>query len=135
MVAQSARQLAAVLTAGGGTAPATTGRGGQTSAAGAGLAAGAGAAMTGLMARQMMGSMKQQLAQAANDALGVPRQPGQVHGGSGAARRGTTRLEVEVPPGVSGGQQLQVPHPQTGAVTIVTIPAGLRAGQTFQVDV
>eukprot|EP00941_MAST-03F_sp_MAST-3F-sp1_P005314 g5314.t1 len=46
----------------------------------------------------------------------------------------TSLIEVQVPENVFGGQLLQVPHPETGRVTTVTIPNGLLPGHYFKVQ-
>jgi len=42
-------------------------------------------------------------------------------------------FHVQVPPGVSPGQQLQLQHPQTGQAMLVTVPQGISPGGTFPV--
>lgn len=43
-------------------------------------------------------------------------------------------FQVQVPPGVSAGQQLQLNHPQTGLPLLVTVPAGIPPGGIFSVS-
>ena len=46
----------------------------------------------------------------------------------------TTRIGVQVPPGLSSGQSIQFQTP-SGMMMQAQIPAGVSAGQTFYVDV
>ena len=43
-------------------------------------------------------------------------------------------FQVQVPPGVSPGMQLQVAHPQTGQALLVTVPQGVPPGGVFSVS-
>ncbi|KAL7572428.1 hypothetical protein ACA910_006607 [Epithemia clementina (nom. ined.)] len=43
-------------------------------------------------------------------------------------------FHVQVPPGVSPGEQLEIQHPRTGRYQIVTIPPGVRPGGQFAVS-
>ena len=43
-------------------------------------------------------------------------------------------FQVQVPPNVTSGQQIQIAHPQTGQPLIVTVPAGVPHGGIFTVS-
>ena len=43
-------------------------------------------------------------------------------------------FQVQVPAGVTAGQQLQIAHPQTGAMLIVQVPPGVPPGGVFSVS-
>lgn len=43
-------------------------------------------------------------------------------------------FQIQVPPGVSPGMQLQVAHPKTGQMLIVPVPQGVSPGQVFSVS-
>ena len=43
-------------------------------------------------------------------------------------------FQVQVPAGVTAGQQLQIAHPQTGAMLIVPVPPGVPPGGVFSVS-
>ena len=42
-------------------------------------------------------------------------------------------FQVQVPPGVVAGQQLQISHPNTGAMLVVQVPQGVAPGGVFSV--
>jgi len=43
-------------------------------------------------------------------------------------------FQVQVPPGVSPGMQLQVAHPNTGQMLLVTVPQGVAPGGVFSIS-
>ena len=43
-------------------------------------------------------------------------------------------VSITCPPGHSAGMQVQVAHPTSGAMQVLTVPAGIAAGQSFQVQ-
>jgi hypothetical protein len=81
---------------------------------------------------------QQQMHQSAPAPYGAPQQqyPSQHHS-SGPVATGTavpdSVFHVQVPPGVSPGQQLQVQNPMTHQQLVVTIPQGVQPGGTFAV--
>jgi hypothetical protein len=81
---------------------------------------------------------QQQMHQSTPAPYGAPQQqyPSQHHS-SGPVATGTavpdSVFHVQVPPGVSPGQQLQVQNPMTHQQLVVTIPQGVQPGGTFAV--
>jgi hypothetical protein len=81
---------------------------------------------------------QQQMHQSAPAPYGAPQQqyPSQHHS-NGPVATGTavpdSVFHVQVPPGVSPGQQLQVQNPVTHQQLVVTIPQGVQPGGTFAV--
>ncbi|KAL9185215.1 hypothetical protein ACHAXT_002992 [Thalassiosira profunda] len=97
------------------------------------------------------GDIKQELAKGHNDDVwgiseilsekllnNIPKEIGEVEiglNGTGAAPAGQLTFPVQLPPNMGPGAQIQVPHPQSGQMLVVTVPNGVAPGGVFNVAV